>query len=341
MAEYLGQRTRVEFNGHDVSHLTGCTIGTMNPVFDTFQSLKDPYDHDIEITEEATGTFDFVGSDKSGDQRFKEIFKQVTGFVDLDYTSTPTTDTLTMTDEDFTNPDTQGSYTGSRFLTSFTQLADGDANIVMESVNETVWFKIVAMGETITNLALPFKTSGGTNAQMEARLYINNSGKPHASTKANSDTAAPIDFTLENADFGSAFRWANLTVPATWTNLTIGETYWVRVKFEVENGSGVDPNLRVRTTLPLSNNASTFNADSTSVPASATANTEVIHYIKYKSTEGLNVVVYDYADLAETTGVKYTFNKVKLDSVIPSFADKQASRSSVSWKCNDYSYDTI
>jgi len=234
MAEYLGQRTRVEFNGHDVSHLTGCTIGTMNPVFDTFQSLKDPFDHDIEITEEATGTFDFVGSDKSGDQRFKEIFKQVTGFVDLDYTSTPTADTLTMTDEDFTNPDTQGSYTGSRFLTSFTQLDDGDANIVMEAVNETVWFKIVAMGETITNLALPFKTFGGTSAQMEARLYINNSGKPHASTKANSDTAAPIDFTLANADFSSAFRWANLTVPATWTNLTIGETYWVRVKFEIE-----------------------------------------------------------------------------------------------------------
>ena len=63
------------------------------------------------------------------------------GFVDLDYTSTPTTDTLTMTDEDFTNPDTQGSYTGSRFLTSFTQIADGDANIVMESVNESVWYK--------------------------------------------------------------------------------------------------------------------------------------------------------------------------------------------------------
>jgi hypothetical protein len=176
---------------------------------------------------------------------------------------------------------------------------------------------------------------------MEAHLYINDSGKPHASTKANSDTAAVINFTLPNADFGSAFRWKDLTVPATWTNLTIGETYWVRVKFDVENGSGVDPNLRVKTTLPLSNNASTFNADTTSVPASATADTEVIHYIKYKSTEGLNVVVYDYADLAETTGVKYTFNKVKLDSVIPSFADKQASRSSVSWKCNDYSYDTI
>ena len=69
MVNFIGQRTRVEFNGHDVSHLTGVSIGSMAKVFDTFQTLKDPYDHDIEISEEASGSFDFVASGNNGDQR--------------------------------------------------------------------------------------------------------------------------------------------------------------------------------------------------------------------------------------------------------------------------------
>lgn len=340
MANYLGQRTRVEFNGHDVSHLTGCSIGSMNLVFDTFQTLKDAFDHDIEITEEASGSFDIVGSDNSGDQRFKEMMNLVRGYQDLDYTSTPTADTISVTDVDFTATD-EVNYTVPRFIPSFTRLADASGDITFEAAGETVWFKIVAMGETITNLALPFRTYGGTSAGMEINLYVNNSGKPHGSTKANSGTAAGIETTLPHADFGSAIRWKDFTVPATWTNLTIGETYWVRVKFDTENGSGVDPKLRVRTGTQISDNASTFNADSTTVPANATADTEVINYIKYKTTEGLNVVVYDYIDQAETSGVKYTFNKIILESVIPSFANKQATRASVSWKCNDYTFDAI
>ena len=343
MTDFIGQRTRVEFNGHDVSHLTGVSIGSMAKVFDTFQTLKDPYDHDIEITEEASGSFDFVASGNNGDQRFKEMFNLIFGFQDLDYTSTPTTDSLSPTDANFDATE-EVTYTIPRFLPSFTRLSDANADITFESPGETVWFKIVAMGETITNLALPFRTYGGTSAGMEINLYINNSGKPHASTRANADgaggPAAAIGTTLAHADFGSAIRWKDFTVPATWTNLTIGETYWVRVKFDTENGSGVDPKLRVRTSS-LSDNASTFNNTSTSVPASATADTEVIHYIKYKTTEGLKVVVFDYIDQAETGGVKYTFNKIKLDSVTPSFANRQATRATVNWKCNDWSFDEI
>ena len=203
------------------------------------------------------------------------------------------------------------TYTIPRFLPSFTRLSDATGDITFEAAGETVWFKIVAMGETITNLALPFRTQGGTSAGMEINLYINNSGAPHSSTTANSGTAEGIETTLPHADFGSAIRC-----------------------------SGVDPKLRIRTSS-LSNNASTFNADSTTVPGSATAATEVIHYIKYKTTEGLKVVVFDYIDQAETSGVKYTFNKIKLDSVTPSFANRQATRATVNWKCNDWSFDEI
>ena len=340
MANFLGQRTRVEFNGHDVSHLTGVSIGTMGITMDTFQTLKDPFDHDIEIEEEASGSFDFVASDKSGDQRFKEMMNLVRGYQDLDYTSTPTTDSISVTDVDFVASD-EVNYTVPRFIPSFTRISDADASLTFESANECVWFKIVAMGETITNLALPFKTSGGASADMEIDLYIDNSGAPHGSTKANSGNAATITTTLANADFGSAIRWKDLTVPATWTNLTIGTTYWVRVLFEAESGVGVDPLIRTRAN-PLSDNGLTYNNTSTSVPGSSTdPQVDVIHYIKYKTTEGLNVVVYDYIDQAETSGVKYTFNKVKLDSVAPSFANKQATRASVSWKCNDWTEDAI
>ena len=346
MANYIGKRTRVEFNGHDVSHLTGVSIGGMNKVFDTFQTLKDPFDHDIEISDEASGSFDIVASDKSGDQRFKEMMNLVLGYQDLDYTSTPTTDSISVADENF-DATNEVNYTVPRNIPSFTRLGDGDSLIEFDSVSEAVWFKIVALGETIENLAIPFQTSGGTSAGMEVHLYIDNSGAPHGSTLANSGNAAAIGFTLAHADYSSAatggngWRWANLTVPATWTNLTIGDTYWVRVKFDTENGGTVDPEIRTRT-YPLSNNGLTYNNTSTSVPGSSTdPQVDVIHYIKYKTTEGLKVVVYDYIDLAETSGVKWTFNKVILDSVTPSFANKQATRASISWRCSEWTFDSI
>ena len=102
MVNYLGQRTRVEFNGHDVSHLTGISLGGMNKVFDTFQTLKDPFYHDIEITEEASGSFDFVASDvASGEQEFRELFNLILGYQDLDMTTDVTTDSMTPPDINF------------------------------------------------------------------------------------------------------------------------------------------------------------------------------------------------------------------------------------------------
>ena len=84
MVNYLGQRTRVEFNGHDVSHLTGVSMGSMNKVFDTFQTLKDPFDHDIEISDEASGSFDFVATGKvDAHQKFRELFNLIQGYQDL------------------------------------------------------------------------------------------------------------------------------------------------------------------------------------------------------------------------------------------------------------------
>ena len=83
--------------------------------------------------------------------------------------------------------------------------------------------------------------------------------------------------------------------------------------------------------------------DANATISGATANTavEVIHYLKMKQTEGLKVVVFDYIDQAETSGLKYTFNKVKIESVAPRFANKQATRATVSWKSNDWSFDEI
>ena len=52
--KFLGTKRRIEFNGHDVTHLTGMSLGSMGKVYDTYQTLSDPFDHDIEITEEAS-----------------------------------------------------------------------------------------------------------------------------------------------------------------------------------------------------------------------------------------------------------------------------------------------
>ena len=148
MVNFLGQRIRVEFNGHDVSHLTGVSIGTMGKVFDTFQTLKDPYDHDVEITEEASGSFDIVADNAgSGAQKFKEMMQLPFGYMDLDISTDVTTDSVVSTDEDFTVPDNQGDYTGTRFMTKYRRLSEGDAWQTFDATNDTVWIRFLEWGK--------------------------------------------------------------------------------------------------------------------------------------------------------------------------------------------------
>ena len=117
--------------------------------------------------------------------------------------------------------------------------------------------------------------------------------------------------------------------------LTIGTDYWLKIIKQNASGDLFFP-------LADSNQdygGFYFDTDSGIAGATSTYNgsKEAGHYIKFKQTEGLKVEVFDFIDAAETNGVKWTFNKVKLDTVAPSFANKQATRASVSWKCNDWS----
>ena len=416
---FMGQKRRVEFNGHDVTHLTGVSVGSMGKVFDTYQSLADPFDHDIEITEEASGSFDFISADAaSGEQKFKEIMELTQGYIDLDITTTPTADTITPTDEDWTDLDTQGSYTGSRFASHYKRITEGDGYLDFDNDNDSVWIKFRAQGESINTFGFVWTYSGGvaTNTTtikadlfedksygisstatadsgsattlvdsilVETDDYWNgasikftggtNKGPTAAITDfvASSDTltfnsqpeaisatttyelsGAPSDdgvsgaaqhtITVDYDTFNGSIEWKSETAPATWTGLTIGKDYWIRLTRNTATGGFA----RLRTDAT---EASTY-AGVWTREANATAESgakedvnvkESIHYIKFKQTEGLNVVVYDYTDGNELNGVKWTFNKVMIDSVTPSFATRQATRASVSWKCNDWSFDTI
>ena len=126
--------------------------------------------------------------------------------------------------------------------------------------------------------------------------------------------------------------------------MTIGKYYWIRLYRQTHSGAG-DAQLRIDTGASTKSNDGALWSRSTDTAAlggsTVVADSEAIHYIKFKTTEGLKVVVFDYIDQAETSGVKWTFNKVKLESVTPSFANKQATRASVSWTSNDWSYDAI
>ena len=421
MANFLGQRTRVEFNGHDVSHLTGVSIGTMGITMDTFQTLKDPFDHDIEIEEEASGSFDFVASDvASGEQKFKEIFNLVRGYQDLDITTDVTTDSITPTDVDFVASD-EVNYTVPRFMSKYRRLSEGDAYTTFTATNDTVWIRFKAMAEEISNLGFVWSyTAGSSGAYNTMRATIYNELNVGVSTAASSsggstttlvdsgvldqadsswvggtitflsgankgltrtitastasatrvtfaalpvaigsgvsykiegcpsDTvlsgAGNLDITVSHNTYEGGPRWKTETAPASWDGMTIGNYYWIRLYRQTHSGAG-DAQLRIDTGASTKSSDGAYwsrSANTDALGAAAVvADSEAIHYIKYKTTEGLNVVVYDYIDLAETSGVKYTFNKVILDSVTPSFANKQATRASVSWKCNDWTEDAI
>ena len=438
MVNYLGQRTRVEFNGHDVSHLTGVSLSGMNKVFDTFQTLKDPFDHDIEITEEASGSFDFVADikpTKGGSQRFREIMQMVNGFVDLadgDGTALADLDdddSIIFSDEDWTDPDTQGDYTGSRFLSHYKRISTADSQIAFDGDNDTIWIRFKALGENIDSLGLAFTSSGGSGgnaASMKVDVYdelsfgnismgetaalasggstttledsgILNyadntligatikflSGTNAGLTRKITDSATSNDsvtfaavpiavvsgdqymiygvpsstatgsfaetaFTIPYNDFNGANKWRLLSssdLGATWTggdDLTIGKHYWLRV-YRVST-TGNESRIRVTTAeSEISSGEYHGRSESTDpyTDTSVTANYEAVHYIKFKTTEGLKVVVYDYIDQAETGGLKYTFNKVKLESVSPSFANRQATRATLNWKCSDWAFDEI
>jgi len=440
MVNYLGKRTRVEFNGHDVSHITGVSIGGLNKIFDTFQTVKDPYDHDIEITEEASGSFDIVADikpTKGGSQKFREMMQMVNGYVDLadgDGTALANLDnddSIIFSDEDWTDLDTQGSYTGSRFLTHFKRISTADSQIAFDDDNDTIWIRFKALGENIDSLGLSFTSNGGSGgnaATMKVDVYdelsfgnismgetaalasggstttledsgildyADNtfigatikflSGSNAGLTRRITDSATSNDsvtfatvptavasgdkymiygvpsstatgsfteasFTIPQGNFDGVNKWRLLSssdLGATWTSgddLTIGKHYWLRV-YRVST-TGNEPRIRVTTSADEISSGEfhvrTASTDPyTDTTVTATPEYEAVHYIKFKTTEGLNVVVYDYIDQAETGGLKYTFNKVKLESVSPSFANRQATRATVSWTCNDWAFDEI
>ena len=346
MANYIGKRTRVEFNGHDVSHLTGVSIGGMNKVFDTFQTLKDPFDHDIEISEEASGSFDFVASHKSGaDQKFRELFNLILGYQDLaDGDGTTLAhgdddDKYLPSDENF-DATNEVTYTIPRFLTVFRRIGEaGSTVITMDAANDTAWGKFRAQGERITALSLAVQTTTADHTFTVSLVTDNGSGVP--TDTLVSGTSASGTITAANATFSSAKKWALVAPHSSWNDadrLTVGSDYWLRITRTDSNGG----NLLIATSDTRQDYAG-LNYDSDAAIGSATTDSdvEVIHYLKMKQTEGLKVVVYDYTDLDETSGLKYTFNRVKLESVSPSFANKQATRATVSWNCNDWSFDVI
>jgi len=426
MVNFIGLKTRVEFNGHDVSHLTECSVGSMSKTFDTYQTLADSFDHDIEISEEASGSFDFIADDAdSGAQKFKEMMQLPFGYINLDITTDVTTDSITPTSEDFTALDTQGDYTGSRFMTKYRRLSEGDAYSLFDATNDTVWIRFRAMAEEISNVGFVWSYTGGGSGNknvMRATIFNElsfgneqigetealasggsgttladsgvltaaddsfigatikflsgaNKGLTRTITDSVSSSATvtfaavptnvgsgdkymiygvPSDTVLSGAGnhdidvdhntYDGGPRWKVETAPATWDGMTIGKYYWIRLYRQTHSGAG-DAQLRIDTGASTKSNDGALWSRSTDTAAlggsTVVADSEAIHYIKFKTTEGLKVVVFDYIDQAETSGVKWTFNKVKLESVTPSFANKQATRASVSWTSNDWSYDAI
>ena len=352
MANFLGQRTRVEFNGHDVSHLTGCSIGSMGKVFDTFQTLNDPYDHDIEIMEEASGSFDFVASDKTGaDNKFKEIMNLVTGYQDLvdgaddgTLASGDTTDNVMQVDTDF-DATNEVTYTVPRFLTTFRRISESSTdNFAMTNANDTMWVKFRAQGERITALALLAKCSTSHDHTFTVSVCTDAGAGTTPTDSLVSGMSASATQTVPNATFAAAKKWFVVTTHSSWSDadrLSIGTDYWLRITRTDGNTGNLEFYFA---TAGDQHDYSGLWYDSTDAAiASATNDTdsEAIHYLKFKATEGLKVDVMDYVDAAETNGIKYTFNNVELDSVSPSFANKQATRASISWKCNDWSLTGI
>jgi hypothetical protein len=47
----------------EVENVTGVSIGSYGKEWDTYQTLNDPYDHDLEIKETGSGSCDFVATD--------------------------------------------------------------------------------------------------------------------------------------------------------------------------------------------------------------------------------------------------------------------------------------
>ena len=434
--KFVGAKRRLEFNGHDVSHLTGISLGSMGKIFDTYQTLADPFDHDIEISDEANGSFDIIASDTGiGEQKFKEMMQLTTGFVDLAdgdggaLANLDNDDSVIVSDEDWTDPDTQGDYTASRFLSHYKRIASADSQIAFDHNNDTAWIRFKAQGANIDTLGLAFTSSGGSGgnaATMKVDVYdelsfgnvsmgetaalasggstttledsgILNyadnsligatvkflSGANAGLTRTVTDSATSDDsvtfatvptavasgdkymiygvpsstatgsfteasFTIPQGNFDGVNKWRLLSssdLGATWTagdELTIGKHYWLRV-YRVST-TGNEPRIRVTTAAnEVSSGEIHVRSESTDpyTDTTVTAGYEAVHYIRFKTQEGLKVVVYDYTDNNETNGVKWTFNKVLLDSVTPSFANKQATRASISWKCNDWSFDAI
>ena len=355
----------MEFNGHDVSYLTGCSLGATGKTFDTYQTLKDPFNHEIEIglNQEANGTFDIVAASVTGaDNKFEETMHMVMGYQDLagPNQTDETTDALASgdtadlpypTNTEFGDPDVEGDYTVPRYATVFRRIGEASSDkYAMDGANDTMWVKFRAQGERITSLALLAKCSNANDHTFTVTLVTDSgAGVPTDTTDIDGEgeLAATGTQTVAHATFAAAKKWFVVTPHSTWydkARLTIGTDYWLRITRTDGNSGDLEFYFATATgSGGYRQDYAGLYVDSNAAIAGATPDTdsEAIHYIKFKTTEGLKVVVYDYIDLAETSGVKWTFNKVILDSVTPSFANKQATRASISWRCSEWTFDSI
>jgi len=316
----------------------------MGIMMDTFVPLSDNNDHDIEIEEEASGSFEFVASHKPGaDNKFRDTMNLVTGFLDLaDGDGTALAhgdddDSYLPTDENF-DATNDVNATIPRYLTVFRRIGEAGTTFVdYNATNDTTWVKFRAQGERIDAMALAAKTTTADKT-FTVSIVTDSSGTPTDSLVSGMSASATQ--TCAHSTF-SGTKWAVISTHSSWSDadrLTVGTDYWLRIT-RTDSNSG---NFFLATADTRQDYAGLYTDDNAAI-ADATPNTtqEVVHYIKFKKTEGLKVVVYDYIDQAETGGLIWTFDKVKLESVVPSFANKQATRATVSWKCNDWAFDEI
>jgi hypothetical protein len=209
----------------------------------------------------------------------------------------------------------------------------------MDGANDTMWVKFRAQGERLDVVAFVVKCSTAHTHTFTVDIVTDSSGVPTDSAVSGMTTSASQS--VAHGTFEAAKKWFVVNPHATWSSadrLTIGTDYWLKVT-RTDSATG---NLEFYFADTRQDYAGLYVDANTSI-SGATLNTadEAVHYIKFKQTEGLKVEVFDFIDAAETSGVKYTFNNVILDSVTPSFANKQATRASVSWKCNDWSLSGI
>jgi len=344
----LGKSRRVELNGHDFSHILSVSIDSMEKEEEEFNVIEDSFNHYVEYEDFASGSIGLKDQYRTGAEptTFLDALGFAMGHTEYDATN----DIIKHVDDNLSAAGelTTGDGSAPQRIVELRNITGGntiDRTSDGGTTNPALGQSFIAPGEDINSLIrLKFKTTTGNVAEsFDVAIHSDNSGSPAATALSGSSTVTWSNATQTWSE--SAVTWEVDTTDILGSaTLTIGTTYWLVID-NIQTVSGDVVSFSYSTSDDYSGGTlkknSNFGGGGNWVVTNLT-DAILDFVIQFKTNTGLQLTIYDYTDTAQTTGIKYQFDSVKIMSDSGAQMEpKKVTEGTLKWASRSVTISTI